>query len=193
MGRRLPLMLLVVVIAALSGFFIWNSAEEEDSNKADNEVTTDDIQELIQNPNEVSETSEPAPGVRPLVYNYFGTLEDVTATETTELLRGVETNGLAGGSAEFTYQEGIFYMNAIINSLPTPNGDDFYEGWLVRQDPFEFISTGVLDSEGNGVYTNVFESTTDFTDFNQYVLTIEPNDGDPAPAGHIVEGFLSLR
>lgn len=37
---------------------------------------------------------------------------------------------------------------------------------------------------------NTYSSGEDLTDHNFYVLTIEPDDGNPAPADHIVEGTL---
>jgi len=55
---------------------------------------------------------------------------------------------------------------------------------------FDVISTGKL-VEADGHYKNIFVGDTDQTDYARYVLTLEPDDGDPAPAkDHIVEGDL---
>ena len=76
-------------------------------------------------------------------------------------------------------------------NLPNPVGTDFYEGWIVRKGlRFDVISSGRVEKVG-GVYTNTYSSGQDLTDHDFYVLTIEPDDGDPAPAGHILEGTLS--
>jgi len=37
---------------------------------------------------------------------------------------------------------------------------------------------------------NNFTSDIDYSSYDFYVLTLEPNDGDPAPADHIVEGAV---
>ena len=69
--------------------------------------------------------------------------------------------------------------------MPEPEPGFFYEGWVVRAEPFNFISTGVASLD-----ENVFEADQDLTDHDLYVLTIEPDDGDPAPAAHILEGTM---
>ena len=73
--------------------------------------------------------------------------------------------------------------------LPETGADNFYEGRLVRKSPFNFISTGPLTMK-DGMYVNERMSDTDYADHNHYVLTLEPNDNDPAPAEHIFEGDL---
>jgi hypothetical protein len=52
--------------------------------------------------------------------------------------------------------------------------------WIVRQDPLSVISTGRLEKDNEG-YANVFKSDKNLTDHDFYVLTLEPDDGDPAP------------
>jgi len=81
----------------------------------------------------------------------------------------------------------IFMLLAEFDELPDPEGDDFYEGWVVRQNPLSVISTGQLEKDEAG-YLNFFTSPVDYTGHSRYVLTLEPNDGDPAPADHVVEG-----
>lgn len=135
------------------------------------------------------DSSEVAPSqamMSKVSYDYQGLLDDVTGGET---VLGINTGGLASGVAKFAYDE-KFYMEAEFSNLPEPTGTDFYEGWLVRKDPFDFISTGVVEMV-DGVYTNTYSSTTDYTDHDFYVLTIEPDDGDPGPADHVVEGTLT--
>jgi hypothetical protein len=57
---------------------------------------------------------------------------------------------------------------------------------VVRKSPFAFISTGKLTKEGDK-YVNHFSSDTDYSAYTEYVLTIEPDDGDDAPAAHVFE------
>lgn len=110
-------------------------------------------------------------------YDYYGTLAAVDESD---------TFGEAG--FEFIDQ---FELKANINNLADPQTGYFYEGWLV--DPTvegKFVSTGKLNKE-NDIWVNTFISPVDYTSYTKYVLTIEPDDGDPAPAKHVAEGDLT--
>ncbi len=115
-------------------------------------------------------------------------LEDVTNGP----VRGVSTTAETGGFAKTWYNEDGFGLHAGFHDLADPQGDDFYEGWLVRQSPFDFISTGELVLKDDGYYHDTFESSTDYSAYDFYVLTLEPNDGNPAPAEHIFEGKVIM-
>lgn len=101
-------------------------------------------------------------------------------------VRGIITPDNASGYAHASYADGEFSLHAEFTNLATPKGDDFYEGWAVQQNPFKFISTGKLEIL-DGKYINHFTSSTDYSSYDFYVLTLEPNDGDEAPADHIFE------
>lgn len=90
--------------------------------------------------------------------------------------------------------EGVYGVNngetrAYANFMVQDPADDFfYEGWLVcGGKPF---STGVLE-KFDGLYENYFVSTEVPTSCQKYVLTIEPNDNDPAPAAHVFDATLT--
>src|SRR3989338_760992 len=103
-------------------------------------------------------------------------LQDVTNNRT---IRGVFTgeNGTGTVKAGYTIRDG-YYMTALIENLPQPKGDDFYEGWLVRRGGnFDVISTGRLKLI-NGTYIDAYASEKDLADHKTYVLTLEPNDGN---------------
>lgn len=121
-------------------------------------------------------------------YTFTGQLADATRSQTVE---GINTGGSASGTASSVFVDGVFKLRAEFEGLPDPQGTDFYEGWLIRTSPtFDVISTGpavLVD----GFYVNTYASETDYTSHAQYVLTIEPDDGDPAPAWHVLEGNLS--
>ncbi len=110
--------------------------------------------------------------VKDVSYDYFGDLTDVSGGE-------------ASGTARAYFDGETYHLIAEFEDLPEPGPDYFYEGWVVRSEPFNFISTGVTD-----LHKNVFEAEEDLTDYNLYVLTLEPDDGDPAPAEHILEGTM---
>lgn len=115
-----------------------------------------------------------------------GHILDVTDGEE---VSGVNTGGNAFGEASSGYNDGMFMLKASFVRLPDPGDGFFYEGWLVNLDEFNVISTGELRKEGD-MYIDEYVSERDYTDHKFYVLTIEPDDGDPAPAAHIAEGHL---
>lgn len=116
--------------------------------------------------------------VEEMVYEYSGDLEDVIG-------------GNASGIAQAIFEDGVYNLRADFTNLPEPEGTDFYEGWIVRTgENMDVISTGKA-VKVDGVYSNTFTYPTDITDHLFYVLTIEPDDGDPAPADHVLEGTLS--
>lgn len=44
----------------------------------------------------------------------------------------------------------------------------------------------------DGEYHDFFNSTIDYREYDEYVLTLEPNDGNDAPADHILEGSTTV-
>ena len=119
---------------------------------------------------------------------YEKNIVDVTNWEE---IRGITTSADAGWYAKAWFFDGEYMLHAELEGLTDPVGDDFYEGWVVRQNPFAFWSTGKLEKQWD-IYVNEISSSVDYSDYDFYVLTLEPNDGDPAPADHIVEGDVVM-
>ena len=171
------IVLIGIVVGGAAWFFLGDKFQ---SSSSDREQITPT--KIVQTSETTEETGEVH--TQPM---YKGELTDVTTGD----LRGINTEGNATGDASFSYTEGEFSLTTTMTNLPEPLNGDFYEGWLVRQDPFKFISTGKA-IESDEIYFNRFTSETDYSEYTQYVLTLEPDDGDPAPADHILEGTLSL-
>jgi len=94
-----------------------------------------------------------------------------------------EASGLAKARYEETYE-----MLATFKDLIDPEDGFFYEGWIIRKGlQSSVISTGKAEKV-DGVFMNAFTSDEDLSDHLEYVLTLEPDDGNPAPADHVVEG-----
>lgn len=111
------------------------------------------------------------------IYDVAGDLEDVTG-------------GNATGVAQAGTMDGDYVLYATMENLPELEEGYFYEGWAVRHTPFDFISTGAAEQQEDGTWVNAYKSATDYSDYTNYVLTVEPDDGDPAPAEHILEGMM---
>jgi uncharacterized protein YxeA len=185
MDKKLIILLAVFLMGA-GAYYFYTKADKEaeivqkDTTTETNETVAEDTPIL----EEVAEES--------IQYQYKGTLKDVLASESATLRRGLTTNGNATGVAKYAYIDGEYMLYVTFENLPKPQGDDFYEGWLVRNDPFDFISTGEL-KKIDGEYVNEFNSDKNYSKYDFYVLTIEPNDNDPTPAGHVLEGTMDER
>jgi len=106
-----------------------------------------------------------------------GVLEDVSG-------------GDASGVAKAGFIDGGYTLVATFEGLTDPEGTDFYEGWIVRRgDDMNVISTGKVLEEETG-YINHYTADENLLDHDFYIVTIEPDDGDPAPAVHILEGVM---
>lgn len=180
---------IVVLVLVLFFLFIFKQKDTNNENKVSdkNEYVNQDIGDI--------EIANKMKGVKPT--------EDTTQIEVKGVNMGIMmmdkyelkaslsdvTGGDATGIANSMFKNGKYSLYASFANLDDPKNDDFYEGWLVRKEPFDFISTGKVEKLG-GIYTNIYSSQKDLSKYNLYVLTLEPNDGDPAPAKHIVEGIL---
>jgi hypothetical protein len=113
-------------------------------------------------------------------------IEEVFATEGVEMtmLKDV-TGGQAVGTAWRQFTDGKFLHKVEATSLSALEKGFFYEGWLVGDEGF--FSTGRMgEVVGQGVL--YFKADEDKSEFRGVVVTLESEDGDPAPAEHILEG-----
>jgi len=165
--------LIFLVVVAVVVFYIRNRGGEPEKSMTDmmmeNEQSSADSMMMDDGKkDEVMESSS--------TYAFSGVLADVS-------------DGNATGVSMANFADGVYSLVADFSDLPEPEGTDFYEGWIVRKSPFDFISTGEAEKK-DGKYMNFYSASSDLTDHDFYVLTIEPDDGDPAPAGHILEGTM---
>ena len=110
-------------------------------------------------------------------YDYVATLKNVAG-------------GDSSGVAKAVYKDEKYLLKVDLTFLPELQDGFFYEGWIVRKGlKFDVISTGRAEKLER-VYINNYVSERDLTDHLFYVLTLEPEDDDPAPAEHILEGTL---
>ncbi len=109
-------------------------------------------------------------------YSYEGTIGDVAGGEAT-------------GVSKARHDAGVYELAVTTENLSDPEEGYFYEGWVVRKEPFHFISTNKLEKV-DGQYVNTYQSGEDLTDHTMYVVTLEPDDNNPEPADHILEGNM---
>jgi hypothetical protein len=169
--KKLPLFILLLVIFAYFGLNLISPTIKSNDEGTD-KVTETFVQPKEESPTEMNNDSSPV--------LLEAVLSDVSGGNST-------------GKAFVSNEDDQYNLYVEFQNLPEPDGSDFYEGWVVRKSPLSVISTGVVKTNSEGVDVNQFTDIRDLTDHGTYVLTLEPDDGDPAPALHILEGkFQSL-
>ena len=125
--------------------------------------------------------------MRAASFAYRAQLSDVTGGS---LIRGLSAQA-PSGAVQANYSDGEYQLFALFQNLAVPIGDDYYQGWLVRPEPFGFVSLGNL-TYVDGVFVQAYRSKQDLTPYTGYVVTLEANDANPAPADHILQGTLTV-
>ncbi len=110
-------------------------------------------------------------------YTHSGTLSDVSG-------------GNAGGTVGTDVITGVYHLYATFTDLPPLSEGFSYRGLVVRTAPLSVISTGKAVMQNNQ-YVNAYLSRTDLLDYDRYVLTVAPDDGNRTPASHVLEGIIS--
>jgi hypothetical protein len=167
---------LVLVVGAGVYLFVSNDDGETSQINEQTEVVEDARDDAATNIEELEDAMY-------LSYPFMANLADVTESST---LQGVAFDGDSSGEAYATFADGSYALYAEFDNLPPLTEDLFYEGWVIGGAE-GVVSTGVLE-QVDGRFVNNFSSDQDLTDSTRYILTLEPNDGDPAPADHVVEG-----
>ncbi len=99
----------------------------------------------------------------------------------------------ANGVGQSHYFDGGTYIHTIQLNVQQASDGYFYEGWLVQEgsDP---ISTGHLRSPTGDVRHNLrFETMEDLRSYEQVMITLERDDGNPDPGEQVAEGTLKTR
>lgn len=100
------------------------------------------------------------------------------------------TGGEGYGLAHATLKDGTFTLLAEMGNLSEPASGHFYEAWLVRRaGEIAVLSLGPIQKTEKG-FAIIYLTSTDFSDHDFFVLTLESDDGNPAPSEHILEGIL---
>lgn len=170
MTKRHIFVLIVAFIASFGIVFVL-------TNNNTQAPTVEENEEVIQDESLPTDTSTPTE------------LEDFP-----EIIKNgeAELSDVAGGNsrgvAVYRYDsDGNYYLEVTFADLPELEEGFFYEGWLYNGATGDAPTTGAIIESEDGL-VNYFQSSIDYSDYDQYFLTLEPDDGDPAPAEHILEG-----
>jgi uncharacterized protein (UPF0333 family) len=161
----LIVIIVLVIIVGIAAYLLIGTNNSEPSSK---EQATEEPEEIV--------------------YKYSGELQDVTNEK---IIRDVNTGGAASGSVEVVFEDGVYTLTATFTGLQRSNGSDFYEGWIINESTSELISVGQV-AEADDNYTISYNMGEDYSAYTKFVLTIEADDGESAPADHILEGTIKL-
>lgn len=101
------------------------------------------------------------------------------------------TAGGSFGLAFATIENGTYTLVAKMGNLPEPQNGYVYEGWLVKRgEEMQVVNVGVARAQETQ-HIMIFMSPEDLSDYTFFVLTLEPDDDNTAPAEHILEGTLN--
>lgn len=119
-----------------------------------------------------------------------GSDNDTVLSKQSATIKSLSSN-LEVGTAERGIENGILYHTVKV-SLPEINREaEFYEGWLVRQAPYDFFSTGEMVTNDVGEF--ILEWAGEHADVESYdrvVITREARDDNSAPSAHVAEGMF---
>lgn len=193
MRKTLTLLIAILGIMVLTGVGCTTTEEETNDNQEGVEETVEKtdaemMMETVVEDDMMMEVDEVMVGaMREPDYQNKGTLVAITD----DAAKGPE-KGIAWSA--YDVEKKVYTLYATFDALPELNADEyFYEGWIVRKGTdMSVISTGAIEYDAKlGQWINKYQSEQDLTDHDFYVLTLEPNDDNPAPAAHVLEGTLN--
>ena len=103
--------------------------------------------------------------------------------ETTNFKRIV--GGTITGEAKRAFSDGKFYFRVKTTGLKTTEKGYYHEVFLEKDSSYFSVGRLEVDTIGNGVL--YYSSSINKTDYNKVIVTIEPEDGNPAPATTVLE------
>ena len=99
----------------------------------------------------------------------------------------IPANGLA---KVHVFEKGVSLHTLQVN-VTLPKDGSFYEGWLLDPQTEERISTGHLNSLFGDVRHNLdYKVERDLSAFTHVIITLEKDDGNPAPGMEVATGTL---
>jgi len=89
------------------------------------------------------------------------------------------------GEVKTAFSDGKFYCKITASGLRIAEKGYYYEGWLKNEDN---LSIGRMEVNLFGEGVLYYTASIDRSDYDQVMITLEPEDGDEEPAIKILEG-----
>lgn len=174
-----------VVLLALAGIFFWKSkkAQKLEPTPSAEEVMIHQEEGMVKKTEEGTQvmTEEEA---KKLKEEIDGALsgQDVASISLKDV-----SGGQASGQAKRAFSDGKFYHKVEASNLKSLEKGFYYEGWLMNSQDL-YISTGRMEADAFSNGQLYYLSSTDKSEYSKVVVTLEPEDGNPEPTQHILEG-----
>ena len=110
-------------------------------------------------------------------------------SDTTATLMGT-SSGKPVGTATRSVDNNVFHLNMSAALPGLDQTKQFYEAWLVRPVPYDFIPAGTFAANNLGALVLDWNGTAgkSYQDYSQIVVTLQNVGGDADPQTHVVEG-----
>lgn len=113
------------------------------------------------------------------------TIDEIFTNEGAEVTMLKDVSGGQAVGTAWRHQGKKFVLKMEVSRLTGLDKGFYYEGWLVGDTGF--FSIGRLGEDG-GIGKIYYQTDEDKSQYRGLVITEEPEDGEAAPAKHILEG-----
>ena len=176
-GVAAPLILLGVIILAGLGYVIFRVIQK--SNTSPSNTITREFKPDTQ-------TDQPSIATEEALKEDIIMVKEEKGTLVADL---IDVSGGNSSGVGYIHRTGNKLTHEVEATLPDPEGDSFYEGWLVNRETetTKFFSTGLMEKSSTGKYVLAYIGLADYPGYNFVVITLE-SIKDDTPEKHILEG-----
>lgn len=94
------------------------------------------------------------------------------------------------GTAVRTMANNLFHLNMSTTLPGIDRESQYYQAWLVRPVPYDYVSAGELMTDDLGSFVLDWNGLVDknYSGYTNLVITLQARGGDEGPQGHVAEG-----
>jgi hypothetical protein len=94
------------------------------------------------------------------------------------------------GMATRSVENGLFHMTLRATLSGIDRESQFYQVWLVRPVPYDYLSVGEMATNEMGAFVLDWDGLpeTDYSGYIDLVITLQTRNGSSDPQGRVVEG-----
>ncbi|MEK7452460.1 MAG: hypothetical protein AAB664_03905 [Patescibacteria group bacterium] len=197
--KRIFLFSLLVISVAFFGFGCVKRSTNQPSDAPSVEIDRRSIiedakkQGLIMNSDEVEKMKDPNILFQDVHAQKTIDLKSLLALDVKSWRAGAladVTGGTSFGLVHTQMQTGRFTLIATLGGLPKTANGAFYQSWLVKRgSAMQLIPTGIVEAAADH-FVNAYVTTTNLSDYNFYVVTLQSKSDELIPGEPILEGEI---
>lgn len=99
------------------------------------------------------------------------------------------------GTATRTISNALFHLSMHATLPGIDRASQFYEVWLVRPVPYDYVSAGEMVTNDLGAFVLDWNGAIDkdYSGYTDLVITLQARNGDTDPQTHVAEGEFGTR